>query len=159
MVHPQCRGYIHKLRFIPLSSKPQFICALSCRFLLPLDSRAHSSRLLRTQLQTFLTFLQNPLRTQLQRSSTHIAGTCSFLTKSNLTSPYLSYIKKNLTSPFSISAYLYCAFFQNHGLKPWAPKTLNPGFQPRVYYKKGVLTSLDTPNTALTPNSAYKLYH
>ena len=33
VVHPQCRGYVHKLRFIPLSSKPQFICVLSCRFL------------------------------------------------------------------------------------------------------------------------------
>src|SRR5713226_7230758 len=60
VVHPQCRGYVHKLRFIPLSSKPQFICALSCRFHLPFVSRAHSSRLLRTQLQTFLTFLQKP---------------------------------------------------------------------------------------------------
>ena len=60
VVHPQCRGYVHKLRFIPLSSKPQFICAHSCRFLLPFDSRAHSSRLLRTQLQIFLSSLQNP---------------------------------------------------------------------------------------------------
>ena len=109
VVHPQCRGYVHKLCFIPLSSKPQFIYALSYRFLLPFDSRAHSSRLLRTQLQ---------------RSSTHTAGTCSFPTKSNLTSPYLSYIK-SLTYPFSISAYLYCAAYKNHGLKPWAPtKTL-----------------------------------
>ena len=58
---------------------------------------------------------KNPLRTQLQRSSTHTAGTCSFLTKSNLTLPCLSY-KKNLTSPFSISAYLYCAALQ----KPWS---------------------------------------
>ena len=42
VVHPQCRGYVHKLRFIPLSSKPQFICALSCRFL-QLLTAAHTA--------------------------------------------------------------------------------------------------------------------
>ena len=44
-------------------------------------SHAHSSRPLCTQLRISLNLLQNPLRTQLQRSSTHTAGTQPFLTK------------------------------------------------------------------------------
>ena len=50
VVHPQCRGYVHKLHFIPLSSKPQFICALSCRFL-QLLTAAHTA----ADLSFFLT--------------------------------------------------------------------------------------------------------
>ena len=77
-----------------------------------------------------------PLHTQLQRSSTHTAGTCPFLTKPILLA--LSFLtSKSLTYPFYISAYLYCAVLQNPGLKPWAPtKTLNPGFKPWAYYKQ-----------------------
>ena len=116
VVHPQCRGYIHKLRFIPLSSKPQFICALSCRFLQLTDSRAHSSRLLRTQLQTFLTFLQKP--------SAHTAAEVVHAHSWDLSFPcqkptllHLIFLtSKSLTYPFSISAYLYCAALQ----KPWS---------------------------------------
>ena len=29
---------------------------------------------------------------------------------------------------------------QNHGLKPWAPRTLNPALKPWVYYKKRTWT-------------------
>ena len=60
VVHPQCRGYVHKLCFIQLATKPQFDLHTQLHIPLVLNSRAHSSR---------------PLRTQLQRSSTHIAGT------------------------------------------------------------------------------------
>ena len=118
VVHPQCRGYVHKLRFIPLSPKPQFICALSCRFL-QLLTAAHTA----ADLSFFLT--KNPLRTQLQRSSTHTAGTFPFLTKPILLA--LSFLtSKSLTYPFYISAYLYCAVSQNPGLKPWAPTNPKP---------------------------------
>ena len=34
---------------------------------------------------------------------------------------------------------------QNHGLKPWAPRTLNPGLKPWVYYKKEGFYSTLTP--------------
>ena len=125
VVHPQCRGYVHKLRFIPLSSKPQFICALSCRFLQLLTAAhtaagfcAHSCRSFflpcktlcahscrgrpRTQLGLVLS-LQKPILLAL-----------SFLTS------------KILTYPFYISAYLYCAVLQNPGLKPWAPTNPKP---------------------------------
>ena len=133
MVHPQCRGYIHRTVLLfnflqnnssDLQTQPQIRpssltthsvtvpllqtlnCALSCSsFLTTLSCALSCSSFPHT----------NPLRTQLQRSSTHTAGTCSFLTKSNLTLPCLSYIK-NLTYPFSISAYLYCAALQ----KPWS---------------------------------------
>ena len=117
--------------------KPQFICALSCRFLLPLDSRAHSSRLLRTQLQTFLTFLQKP--------SAHTAAEVVYAHSWDLSFPcqkpillHLIFLtSKILTYPFSISAYLYCAAYKNHGPKPWAPtKTLTLELIPWVYYKK-----------------------
>ena len=47
---------------------------------------------------------------------------------------------KSLTSLLYKSAYLYIALLQNHGLRPWAPQTLNPGLKPWVYYKKRSLT-------------------
>ena len=46
---------------------------------------------------------------------------------------------------------------QNHGLKPWAPQTLNPGLKPWAYYKKGLWITPDTPKTILSRNFAYKL--
>ena len=94
VVHPQCRGYVHKMSFIPLSSKPQFICAHSCRFL-PFLIAAHSAAgFCAHSYRSFFLPYKNPLRTQLQRSSTHTAGTCPFLTKTNLTCLIFSYIKK-----------------------------------------------------------------
>ena len=53
MVHPQCRGYVHKLRFIQLATKPQFDLRTQLQIPSVLNSRAHSSRPLRTQLQIF----------------------------------------------------------------------------------------------------------
>ena len=46
---------------------------------------------------------------------------------------------------------------QNYGLKPWAPRTLNLGFKPWVYYKRRFLLNPDTPKTILSHNSADKL--
>ena len=63
----------------------------------------------------FLLSYKNPLRTQLQRSSTHTAGTCSFLTKSNLTSPYLSYIKNPNLSIFHKRLFILRSL-----QKPWS---------------------------------------
>ena len=48
VVHPQCRGYVHKLRFIQLSTKPQFDLRTQLQIPSILNSRAHSSRPLRT---------------------------------------------------------------------------------------------------------------
>ena len=125
VVHPQCRGYVHKLRFIPLSSKPQFICALSCRFLQLLTAAHTAAGFCTHSCRSFFLPYKNPLRTQLQSSSTHTAGTCPFLTKPILLA--LSFLtSKILTYPFYISAYLYCAVSQNPGLKPWAPTNPKP---------------------------------
>ena len=60
VVHPQCRGYIHKLRFIQLATKPQFDLRTQLQIPSVLNSRAHSSRPLCTQLQIFLTLLTKP---------------------------------------------------------------------------------------------------
>ena len=120
VVHPQCRDYVHKLRFIPLSSKPQFLCAHSSR-LLPYKIAAHTAAgFCAHSCRSFFPPYKNPLRTQLQRSSTHTAGTCPSLQQPILLA--LSFLtSKSLTSPIYISAYLYCAVLQNPGLKPWAP--------------------------------------
>ena len=115
VVHPQCRGYVHKLRFIPLSSKPQFICAHSCRFLPSLIAAHTAAGFCAHSCRSFFPPYKNPLRTQLQRSSTHTAGTCSFLTKSNLTSPYLSYIKKPNLSILHKRLFILRGF-----TKPWS---------------------------------------
>ena len=53
VVHPQCRGYVHKLCFIQLSTKPQFDLCTQLQIPSVLNSRAHSSRPLCTQLQIF----------------------------------------------------------------------------------------------------------
>ena len=87
VVHPQCRGYVQKLRFIPLSSKPQFICALSCRFLQLLTAAHIAAGFCAHSYRPFLLSYKNPLRTQLQSSSTHTAGTCPFLAKNQ---PYFT---------------------------------------------------------------------
>ena len=115
VVHPQCRGYVHKLRFIPLSSKPQFICALSCRFLLPL-----------TAAHTAVGFYAHSCRPFLLSYKTLCAHSCRGRPRTQLgLVPSLLHLifltSKSLTYPFSISAYLYCAAYKNHGLKPWAP--------------------------------------
>ena len=116
VVHPQCRGYVHKLRFIPLSSKPQLICALSCRSLQPFISRAHSSRLLRTQLQVFLSFLAKTLcahscrgrpRTQL--------GLILFLKKPTLLHLIFLYIKNP-----NLSFLHKRLFILRNFTKPWS---------------------------------------
>ena len=105
--------------------KPQFICALSCRFLLPFDSRAHTSRLLRTQLQTFLTFLQKP--------SAHTAAEVVHAHSWDLFLPYkiqpyftlLSYIKNPNLSIFHKRLFILRSFTKtmvlNHG-HPQNPK-------------------------------------
>ena len=49
-------------------------------------------------------------------------------------------------------------YLQKHGFKPWAPRTLNLGLKPWVYYKKRVFTHPDTPKTILSYDSTYKLY-
>ena len=49
VVHPQCRGYVHRTMFYSTCYKiTVLIYALSCRSLLVLKSRAHSSRPLHT---------------------------------------------------------------------------------------------------------------
>ena len=56
-----------------------------------------------------------PLRTQLQRSSTHTAGTCPFLTKSDLTCLIFSYIKKPNLSILHKRLFILRGF-----TKPWS---------------------------------------
>ena len=61
VVHPQCRGYVHRTVFYSTCYKiTVLICALSCRSLLVLKIHAHSSRPLCTQLQIFLTSYKIP---------------------------------------------------------------------------------------------------
>ena len=142
VVHPQCRGYVHKLRFIPLSSKPQFICALSCRFLLPQNHSlsAHSAA------DSF--FLWQP-RTQ-QQASVHTAADLSYfltktlcahscrgrprtqlglvlsLPKTNLTSPYLSYIKNPNLYIFHKRLFILRSFTKTMVLKHGHPQNPKP---------------------------------
>ena len=86
VVHPQCRGYVHKLHFIPLSSKPQFICALSCRFLQLLTAAHTAAGFCAHSCRSFFLPYKNPLRT-------HIWD-LSFPYKTNLTCLIFPYIKK-----------------------------------------------------------------
>ena len=138
MVHPQCRGYVHKLCFIQLATKPQFDLRTQLQIPSVLNNRAHSSRPLRTQLQIFLSLLTKPFA--------HTAAEVVHAHSWDLTFPYKTclsfaliflYIKKPnfflfTKIPIYTSRY-YKTMASNHG----HPKTLNPGFKPRVYYKKG----------------------
>ena len=101
VVHPQCRGYVHKLWFIQLATKSTVDLRTQLQIPSILKSRAHSSRPLRTQLQVFpQSFLQNP--------SAHTAAEVVHAHSWDLTFPYktqsllrlyLSYIiKPNLSS-------------------------------------------------------------
>ena len=62
---------------------------------------------------------------------------------------------KYLTLILYMSAYLYSALLQNHGLKPWAPKTLTLDLTQGLVTKRG----FDPPATPLRlflgRNSAY----
>ena len=127
VVHPQSRGYVHKLRFIPLSSKPQFICALSCRFLQLLIAAhtaagfcAHSCRSFFPSYKTLCAHsCRGRPRTQL--------GLVLSLPKTNLTLPYLSFIKKPNLYIFHKRLFIPRSFTKtmvlNHGHpqnpKPW----------------------------------------
>ena len=75
VVHPQCRGYVHRTLFYSTLYK-NHSSDLCTQLQIPSSpqSRAHSCRPLRTLLHiSFIT--QNPLCTQLRRLSMHIAGT------------------------------------------------------------------------------------
>ena len=137
MVHPQFRGYVHKTVFystiyknhssdlctqLQIPSIPQS-CALSCRSL-------------RTQLQIFLIT---------QKPSVHIAAEVihahswdlTFLTKQPLSlHQFILHQKPKLTS---LQECLFIVhLLQNHGLKPWAPRTLNPRVNPWLITKRGL---------------------
>ena len=116
VVHPQCRGYVHKLRFIPLSSKPQFICALSCRFLQLLTAAHIAAGFCAHSCRPFLLSYKKPsAHTAAEVVHAHswdLSFPCQKLTLLHL----IFLTSKSLTYPFSISAYLYCAALQ----KPWS---------------------------------------
>ena len=60
VVHPQCRGYVHKLCFIQLATKPQLICALSCRSLQSLIAAHTAAGLYAHSCRSFLNLLTKP---------------------------------------------------------------------------------------------------
>ena len=105
VVHPQCRGYVHKLRFIPLSSKPQFICALSCRSLQSLIAAHTAAGFCAHSCRSFFPFLQKTLcahscrgrpRTQLGLILSLQKPTLLFLIFLYIKNPNLSFLHKRL---------------------------------------------------------------
>ena len=68
----------------------------------------------------------------------------TFLTKQALAlHQFILHQKPKLTS---LQEFLFIVhLLQYHGLKPWAPRTLNPGLKPWVYYKKEGFYSTPTP--------------
>ena len=136
VVHPQCRGYVHRTVFIQLFTKTTvLICALSCRSLQVLKAT-----------HTAADFLNHP------KPSAHIAAEVvhahiwdlTFLTKQSLAShQFILHQKPNLTL-LQKCLFIQVHLLQNYGIKPWAPRTLNPGFKPWVYYKESFY-STSTP--------------
>ena len=113
-----------ELCFIQLFTKTTvLICALSCRSLQVLKVPhtaaglcAHSCRgYPRTQLGLNLSYKQALALHQ-----------------------FILHEKPKLTS---LEECLFIVhLLQDHGIKPWAPRTLKPGHKPWVYYKKKVFT-------------------
>ena len=64
MVHPQCRGYIHKLCFIQLATKPQF----DLRTQLQIPSSPQSTHTAAVSVHTAADLLYHP------KPSTHTAA-------------------------------------------------------------------------------------
>ena len=114
VVHPQCRGYVHRTVFYSTFYK-NHSSDLRTQLQIPSSpqSRTHSCRPLRTQLQISL-ITKNPLHTQLQRSSTHTAGTLTFLTKIALASHLFHLHQKP-----KLTSLQECLFIQRTITKPW----------------------------------------
>ena len=114
VVHPQCRGYVHKLHFIPLSSKPQLICALNCRSLQSLTAAhttagfcAHSCRYFFLSYKTLCAHsCRGRPRTQLG------------LILSLQNQPYFSLIFLYIKKP-NLSSLHKCLFILRIFTKPW----------------------------------------
>ena len=149
MVHPQCRGYVHKTALL-------FHFLQNNSFDLRTQQQIRHSSL--TAHSVAVPFLTKP--------SAHIAAEVVHAHNWDLTFPYKTrlsftliflYIKKPHFFLFTkipiYTSHYYKTMASNHG----HPKTLNPRFKPRVYYKKkGVLTYPDTPKTILTHKSGYQ---
>ena len=140
MVHPHFRGYVHRTVFystlyknhssdlrtqLQITSSPQS-CALSCRSL-------------RTQLQIFLITQKPSVHTAAKVIHAH-SWDLTFRTKQALAShQFILHQKPNLNL-LKNCLFIQVHLLQNHGLKPWAPRTLKPGLKPWVNYKKRALT-------------------
>ena len=125
MVHPQCRGYVHKLFFIQLATKNHsLIYALSCRSLQALKSAHTAAGLCAHSCRSFFLFLQKP--------SAHTAAEVVHAHSWDLTFPYiinLSFAFLFFTSKSLTFSYLQeCLFIHRTITKPWLQNmgTQNP---------------------------------
>ena len=139
MVHPQCRGYVHKTALLFHFFKTTVWSAHSA-----VDPPFKSNCAL-----SYSSFpYKNPLRTQLQRSSMHTTDLT--LKPKNRSNFFTSYEPHVIRYPWNIymSAYLYkCTI-----TKSWA-------YTQKLWTitKRGLWLNPNTPKTILSRNSAYKL--
>ena len=115
VVHPQCRGYVHKLRLFLFPQNHSFSAHTAADFFLTKIAAHTAAGFCAHSCRSFFPPYKIPLRTQLQRSSTHTAGTCPFLTKSDLTCLIFSYIKKPNLSILHKRLFILRGF-----TKPWS---------------------------------------
>ena len=99
-----------------LLQNPSLICALSCRSLRSLTAAHTAAGLCAHSYRSLFLFLQNPLRTQLQRSSTHTAGTLSFPYKNQ---PYFALVFLYIKRP-NLSSLHRRLFILRIFTKPWS---------------------------------------
>ena len=117
VVHPQCRGYVHKTVFLfNLLQSHSLICALSCRSLQSLKSAHTAAGPCAHSCRSFLNLLTKPsAHTAAEVVHAH-SWDLTFLTKTSLSFASIHLTSKILTSLLYKSAYLYSALIT----KPWA---------------------------------------
>ena len=139
MVHPHFRGYVHRTMFYSTLYK-NHSSDLCTQLQIPSipQSCALSYRSLCTQLQIFLITQKPSVHTTAEVVHAH-SWDLTFSYKISLASHlFFLHQKPKLTS---LQECLFIVhLLQNHGLKPWAPRTLNLGLKAWVNYKKRALT-------------------
>ena len=116
MVHPQCRGYVHRTVFYSTCYKTTvLICVLSCRSLQSLIAAHTAASLCAHSCRSFLNLLTKP--------STHTAAEVVHAHSWDLTFPYiinLSFAFLFFTSKILTFSYLQkCLFIHRAITKPW----------------------------------------
>ena len=155
VVHPQCRGYVHRTVFYSIFlQKPQFWSAHLATDPFSPQSRAHSCRPLRTQLQIFLSSKTLCAHSCRGRPRTQL-GLNLFLQNS------LSFTLIPLTQNPNLTSLQECIFIQrtyyktmglNHGHQKPQTLDLNHGF----ITKRGLWLNPNTPKTILSHTNSTK---